>query len=176
MTDFQTTQPNGSTAGMLLSQTSFSASELQKTVAAIGYGGDVSAPDAFAALADKALIVDVRTAAEWAFVGLPALTPEQLVLCEWQIFPDMQLNPEFVSLTGQEVLARSGGDNPADAPAVYFLCRSGARSRAAAMAMTGAGFPACFNIENGFEGVPDAQGHRGRVNGWKADDLPWRQS
>ena len=130
---------------MLLSQTSFSASELQKTVAAIGYGGDVSAPDAFAALADKALIVDVRTAAEWAFVGL-------------------------------EVLARSGGDNPADAPAVYFLCRSGARSRAAAMAMTGAGFPACFNIENGFEGVPDAQGHRGRVNGWKADDLPWRQS
>ncbi len=175
MTDFQITRPIGLTAVRPPSQTSCAASELQKTVAAIGYAGDVSAPDAYASLADKALIVDVRTGAEWTFVGLPALTPEQLVLCEWQIFPDMQLNPEFVSLAGQEILARSGGDHPADAPAVYFLCRSGARSRAAAIAMTGAGFPACFNIENGFEGVPDAQGHRGRVNGWKADDLPWRQ-
>lgn len=176
MTDFETTDPVGSTATKFPSRSGDPASELQKTVAALGYAGDVSAPDAFAAIADKALIVDVRTRAEWTFVGLPALAPDHLILCEWQIFPDMQVNPDFVTLTGREILARCAADNPADAPAVFFLCRSGTRSRSAAIAMTGAGFPACFNIKDGFEGVPDAQEHRGSVNGWKADDLPWRQS
>jgi rhodanese-related sulfurtransferase len=57
-----------------------------------------------------------------------------------------------------------------------LLCRSGARSRAAAIALTGAGFAQAFNIGDGFEGDVDPQGHRGNRNGWKAANLPWRQS
>jgi len=152
-----------------------SESAIQEAVNVMGYAGDVAAPYAYAALSSSAVIVDVRTIAEWNFVGLPALSPEQLVVCEWQAYPDMQRNPGFVAKVSEEILARSNAAAPADAPEIYFLCRSGARSRSAAMAMTQAGFPKCFNIQNGFEGDPDADGHRGNVNGWKVDGLPWRQ-
>jgi rhodanese-related sulfurtransferase len=56
-----------------------------------------------------------------------------------------------------------------------FLCRSGVRSRDAAIAMTAAGFKACYNVASGFEGDKDAAGHRGTVSGWKVDGLPWMQ-
>ncbi|MFK8033003.1 MAG: rhodanese-like domain-containing protein [Hyphomicrobiales bacterium] len=158
------------------SQSSAQSEQIRVNVSRIGYAGDVAERDAFEALSHRAIIVDVRTRAEWSFVGLPAIAPEQLVLSEWQVFPDMQVNSAFTEQTGQEILARSGASTPAEAPQVFFLCRSGARSRSAAIAMTQAGFPQCFNIENGFEGGPDQQGHRGVVNGWKANDLPWRQS
>jgi rhodanese-related sulfurtransferase len=55
------------------------------------------------------------------------------------------------------------------------LCRSGARSRAAAMAMTAKGYNKCYNVAEGFEGNLDAEQHRGRVSGWKAAGLPWKQ-
>jgi len=58
---------------------------------------------------------------------------------------------------------------------IHFLCRSGARSMAAAQAAQAAGFPQVFNVAEGFEGNPDAEGHRGVVAGWKAEGLPWRQ-
>lgn len=151
-------------------------SQITTNISQFGYAGDVSERDAFDALSHKAIIVDVRTRAEWSFVGVPAIAPEQLVLCEWQVFPDMQVNPSFAEQTAQEVMRRSGAATPGDVPQIYFLCRSGARSRSAAVAMTQAGFPQCFNIKNGFEGIPDQLGHRGVVNGWKANDLPWRQS
>jgi rhodanese-related sulfurtransferase len=84
----------------------------------------------------------------------------------------MAPNPSFVADVSQSVL-RSGGAK--DAP-VFFLCRSGARSRAAAVAMTGAGFSRAYNVAGGFEGDVDREGHRGAKNGWKAAELPWRQS
>ena len=58
---------------------------------------------------------------------------------------------------------------------VYFLCRSGVRSLAAAQAAQAAGFPHAYNVADGFEGPPDGDGHRGHLSGWKADGLPWRQ-
>jgi rhodanese-related sulfurtransferase len=58
---------------------------------------------------------------------------------------------------------------------VFLLCRSGARSRAAAIALTEAGFRQAFNISDGFEGDADQDGHRCNRNGWKAENLPWRQ-
>jgi rhodanese-related sulfurtransferase len=57
-----------------------------------------------------------------------------------------------------------------------FLCRSGARSRAAAAALTRIGFEKAFNVAGGFEGDLDGEGHRGAITGWKAAGLPWRQS
>lgn len=140
------------------------------------YAGDVSAEEAWSVLAEvpHATLVDVRSSAEWNFVGVPDLAPlgKEAVLAEWQVYPGMAVRPDFVETLTRELAARGV---PPDAP-VMFLCRSGARSRAAATAMTAAGFSRCLNVANGFEGPPDAEGHRGRVDGWKAKGLPWRQS
>lgn len=132
---------------------------------------DVSPAEAWAALqADPdAVLVDVRTDAEWTFVGLPDLTAagKQPVLIPWQVYPSMQVNGAFA-----EHLRRSGATPLSH---VFYLCRSGARSLAAAQAAQAAGFPNAANIADGFEGPPDAEGHRGMLAGWKAAGLPWRQ-
>jgi len=138
------------------------------------YAGDVTPEEAFRVLgADpKAALVDVRTRAEWSFVGLPDLSGmgKEPMLLEWQVFPAMERNPRFA-----DDLASALGPDKKDAP-VFFLCRSGARSRAAAIALTAAGFGRCFNIAGGFEGDLDGTRHRGARNGWKATGLPWAQS
>ncbi|PIV91724.1 MAG: rhodanese, partial [Gallionellales bacterium CG17_big_fil_post_rev_8_21_14_2_50_54_146] len=59
---------------------------------------------------------------------------------------------------------------------VLFLCRSGARSHAAASAATAAGFTASYNVLEGFEGDPDGALHRNTINGWRAAGLPWIQA
>ncbi|GAC1348435.1 MAG: rhodanese-like domain-containing protein [Acetobacteraceae bacterium] len=117
----------------------------------------------------QARLVDVRTTAEWSFVGLPDLEAagQEPVLIPWQFFPTMQVNDEFVDHL------RKAGLTPEHK--IYFLCRSGVRSQAAAEAAMAAGFAHAYNIEGGFEGPPDADGHRGKVAGWKAEGLPWRQ-
>lgn len=132
---------------------------------------DIRAADAWKGLRDdpRALLVDVRTDAEWNFVGLPDLAEvgKQPVLIPWQTYPTMAVNPAFAESL------RKAGATP-DAP-LYFICRSGARSLAAAQAAQAAGFPAAYNVADGFEGPVDAEGHRGTVAGWKAEGLPWRQ-
>jgi rhodanese-related sulfurtransferase len=135
------------------------------------YAGDVSAAEAWERLeADPmAQLLDVRTMAEWNFVGLPDLSAlgRRVHCIEWQSFPGGGRNPGFVAEASQAL-----GDPKAQ---VLLICRSGARSRAAAIALTEAGFAQAFNIAGGFEGDGDAKDHRGQINGWKASDLPWRQ-
>ena len=117
----------------------------------------------------NAQLVDVRTDVEWNFVGVPDLASlgKQAVLLPWQVYPSMQRNAEF------EVQLEKAGFTPEHH--IYFLCRSGVRSLAAAEAARAAGFPNVYNIADGFEGPPDREGHRGVSSGWKADRLPWRQ-
>ncbi|MBI1330088.1 MAG: rhodanese-like domain-containing protein [Alphaproteobacteria bacterium] len=140
------------------------------------YAGDVDVREAWKILKEneRAQLIDVRTAAEWAFVGLPDLgelhRPVHRV--EWQTFPAMQVNADFVE---QAKVLLDGVGASVETP-ILFLCRSGARSRAAAVAMTAAGFKRSFNIAAGFEGDADPSGHRGTVGGWKAAGLPWRQT
>ena len=137
----------------------------------LDYAGEVSAAEAWAQLRSnpKAQLLDVRTVAEWNFVGLPDLSSlgRQVHCIEWQGFPTGARNPAFVAEASQAL-----GDK--DAP-VLVMCRSGARSRAAAIALTQAGFRQAINIADGFEGDMDESGHRGNRNGWKQADLPWRQ-
>jgi rhodanese-related sulfurtransferase len=116
-----------------------------------------------------AQLVDVRTEPEWNFVGLPDLSPagKQAVLIPWQVYPAMQRNDQFVEQLQQ------AGFTPEHH--IYFLCRSGQRSMAAAAAAQAAGFPHVYNVADGFEGGVDAEGHRGVAAGWKAEGLPWRQ-
>jgi rhodanese-related sulfurtransferase len=140
------------------------------------YAGDLPVQEAWSLLKSdpKAQLVDVRTTAEWSFVGLPDLSSlgRKLHMVEWQSYPSMAVNPDFAAAAAATVRA-AGADT--DTP-ILFLCRSGARSRSAAIALTKAGFTRAFNVAGGFEGDIGPDGHRGHVNGWKATDLPWRQS
>lgn len=142
----------------------------------LGFAGDIDCRDAWALLAadPAAQLVDVRTTAEWTFVGLPDLSGlgREVLTVEWQSYPSMAVNPDFIARTASLLSAGGAG---ADTP-VMFLCRSGARSRAAAIAMTQKGFRRAYNIAGGFEGEPDSARHRGTRNGWKVSGLPWRQS
>jgi rhodanese-related sulfurtransferase len=139
---------------------------------ATGYAGDVSPRTAWKILSERkdAILIDVRSRAEWNYVGLPDLASvgKQPALLEWQVFPSMQPNPDFVTALSEKVTDK-------DAP-MLFLCRSGARSAAAAKAMAAAGYSSCFNVSDGFEGPLDAQAKRGATAGWKAAGLPWRQT
>ena len=108
-------------------------------------------------------LVDVRTQAEWEYVGY---VPGS-VLIEWNTFPSGQRNPRFLEQL-QETLPKT------EAP-VMFICRSGVRSHHAAAAATQNGYPNSYNILEGFEGNKDAQGHRNSIGGWRFAGLPWIQ-
>lgn len=128
------------------------------------YAGDVTPEASFAAVsAGAGVLVDVRTRAEWGYVGVPAVPAE---FVEWLGYPDGAVNVSFV-----EQVAATGLE---PGTPVYLLCRSGVRSRAAAEALTAAGYGPAYNIIDGFEGQLDERGHRGR-GGWKSAGLPWKQ-
>ena len=135
------------------------------------YAGDLDPKAAWALMEaeSNAVLIDVRTVAEWQYVGVADLAPlsRRSEFVEWQRLPDGSPNPEFV-----EQVTRVAPDP--EAP-VLFLCRSGARSRAAAVALTEAGYARCYNVAEGFEGDRDPAGHRGTINGWKVHGLPWVQ-
>ena len=139
------------------------------------HAGDKSPSEAMAILRerDDAQLIDVRTRPEWMFVGTAdtSETARDPIMLEWQRYPHMDVDPAFADRLEAELEARGAGK---DAP-LLFLCRSGARSAAAASLMTERGYTAAHNVAGGFEGNPDANGHRGKRDGWKADGLPWRQ-
>lgn len=140
-----------------------------------GYKADVGVDETWARLGNDAssVLIDVRSRAEWAFVGAPDLSSigKQVVFATWKDFPAMQVDPDFVDSL-DAVLAGQGVARDAE---LFFLCRSGGRSAAAAAAMTAAGHANCFNVADGFEGNRDENGQRGKLGGWKAAGLPWRQ-
>ncbi|MGE0713827.1 MAG: rhodanese-like domain-containing protein [Alphaproteobacteria bacterium] len=127
--------------------------------------------DAWRLLAEDqgAVLVDVRTRPEWMFVGVPDLSTigKKTSFLSWQVFPTMEVAGDFA-----EQLAKAG---VAKDRTVLFICRSGARSRSAAIAATRAGYLHAHNVSDGFEGPPDGERHRGRIAGWKASGLPWVQ-
>ena len=128
------------------------------------YSGALLPEEAFTLLQNvpAAKLVDVRSNAEWNFVGvIPGA-----VNVEWKTFPGMIDNPHFLEQLKHQVDAES---------LVMFICRTGARSDQAARTAAANGFSDCFNVLEGFEGDKDANGHRGKVNGWKARNLPWAQ-
>jgi len=123
-----------------------------------------------------AVLVDVRTKAEWSFIGIPDLNAlgKQVILQEWKRYPDMSVNESFVA----NLLEQFGGSAPSK---IYFLCRSGVRSMQATLvvseALVAKGLTTqCVNVLEGFEGDLDADRHRGSINGWKVRGLAWGQS
>jgi rhodanese-related sulfurtransferase len=128
------------------------------------YFGDVTPAEAWRLQGlGAAVIVDVRTHAEWTYVGRIDGAP----LVEWRALGAQQVNPEFIAQLAEHV----DQNKP-----VMFLCRSGVRSQGAAQLATQAGYVQAINILEGFEGDLDAQGHRGEIGGWRKAGLPWVQS
>lgn len=138
----------------------------------MAYAGDLSPEEAYALIRDDpdAVLVDVRTRAEWYYVGLPDLSGvgKDVIGVEWVTFPDAEPNRRFLDDLAEV------GVRP-DVP-VAFLGRFGARSVAAAEAAAASGFVKSYSVRYGFEGPLDPHGHRGRTSGWKAAGLPWIQS
>lgn len=139
--------------------------------------GEVSPPEAQEMLRriPGARLIDVRSRAEWDFVGVPDVseTGQTLICVEWASFPGMIPNPRFVAELEEMV-------GPEPQGPLLFLCRSGVRSlRAAAVyaeaALAKGKSVTCYNIAEGFEGDLDEGQKRGRLGGWKARGLPWHQ-
>jgi rhodanese-related sulfurtransferase len=135
------------------------------------YAGDITPKQAWDMLAEQenAYLIDVRTSAEWAWVGqvdLSALEKQHLCV-EWNHFPDGVPNGDFVSEVKMHVSDKDA--------TLLFLCRSGVRSKHAAISLTAKGYKVCYNISGGFEGDKNEHNHRGTVNGWKVAGLPWAQ-
>lgn len=130
---------------------------------ALPYAGALTPAEAFELIQKAgARLIDVRTRAEWDYVG--RVPGSHLV--EWQTYPNSQPNPDFL----QQLQGLVRPDVP-----VLFLCRSGARSNAAAALAAKAGYERSYNVLEGFEGDKDADGHRSSVGGWRFAGLPWTQ-
>ncbi len=128
------------------------------------YSGELTPREAYelSQLAPGATIVDVRTRAEWDWVGrIPGA-----VEIEWNQYPGGVRNPNFIAELKRQVDPEA---------VVMFVCRSGVRSIAAAAAATEAGYNGCYNVLEGFEGDKDANGQRNRIGGWRHAGLPWHQ-
>lgn len=146
------------------------ADDVLKTAAARGrqmglpYGGALTPAEAHEVWrnAPGAKLVDVRTRAEWDYVGrIPGAVEIEIVT-----YPGGRPNPGFMAELESKV------DKTAP---VLFICRSGGRSHNAAMLAAQAGYTA-YNVLEGFEGDRDAGGHRNTVGGWRVAGLPWSQS
>ena len=120
-------------------------------------------------------LVDVRTFEEFTFVGLvdAAAFGNRMVLLPWQIFPEMQENPDFSSSLDDSL--NKLFPNQAKEAKLVFICRTGGRSNNAAIYASNLGYKNSYNVTSGFEGDLDSSGKRAKVNGWKFDNLPWRQ-
>ena len=143
----------------------------------VDYAGEISVDGAYALLKEdpKAALVDVRTQAEWTWVGVPDLSDlgKTPIFTEWASYPGMRPAADFA----QRVIAELKGRGADQETPVLFLCRSGVRSLAAARALASAGWLRCYNISEGFEGGLDAASHRrGALGGWRAAGLPWTQT
>lgn len=144
----------------------------KKRASDMAYAGEVSPREAYEALLfdPRALLIDVRTDAEWKFSGTPDLAAanKRPLLLSWRFYPDFAPNLNFVSSLIAQITDK---DTP-----VFFLCKTGGRSLEAANALAQQGYSYCFNVTGGFEGDANERGQRGKVNGWKAEELPWHQA
>jgi len=138
------------------------------------YAGDVTAQTAWDDLAanPNAVLVDVRTQAEWNLVGKPDLSSigQEPIYLQW--VTTQGLNKNFVAELQAELEARSvAKDTP-----IYIICQSGGRSKIAAIQCTELSYTAAYNVAEGFEGALDEHKHRNTISGWKVAGLPWTQN
>ena len=139
----------------------------------MNYAGEIFSDKAFEILKSEknSFLVDVRTLPEWTFSGYPDLSyiGKDTKRISWKIYPNMNLNQNFLQQIENEILDKNSQ--------IFFMCKTGGRSLDAAIFATEiGGYKNCFNITNGFEGDANENNQRGKINGWKALNLPWLQA
>lgn len=150
------------------------------------YADDLAPDAAFKLLLEdtSTFLIDVRTKAETIFVGAPNLSSlkngqdlsAKYCLIEWQLFPSMQTNDNFIAELEAKLDTWQHNDGiEKQNRNLLFLCRSGVRSAYAADVATKMGCNKSYNISGGFEGDVNEGGHRGKTSGWKFTGLPWSQ-
>lgn len=107
-------------------------------------------------------IIDVRTRAEYEFVGHPDL-PNGVPNIPLIFYDQWRPNENFVA----DVEERFSKENT-----LLIICRSGHRAETAAWQLLKAGFTGLFFITDSFEGSLDQDGHREK-GGWKNNGLPY---
>ena len=133
---------------------------------------EITPPEAWNILQSnpRAVLLDVRSGMEYEYVGHPV----GALHIPWKDAPDWQVDPAFVARV-RSALAAVKGDGAVEDLTILAMCRSGARSMAAAEALQAEGFRQVINIAEGFEGDKDEHKHRGTINGWRFHGLPWEQ-
>ena len=124
---------------------------------------DISSKEAFALLKKpNTYLIDVRSIAEYVFVGHPEMAHNIPFMFWDEKRQDLESNDTFI----EDVKSRFRTEER-----LIFICRSGGRSLKAARRIRNAGYTQVFNISRGFEGDKNQEGYR-VVNGWK-NSLPY---
>ena len=137
---------------------------------------NINSKEAFDLLREdkNAVLIYVRTKKEHLAVGIPDLLSigKETVIIEWK-------NSIF-SGSGKRFLNDFNENLSFDQKAKYiFICRSGIRSKFAALTVEESFFSGnynnmCFNVEDGFEGLAQPLGYPQKPTGWKNLGLPWK--
>ena len=115
-----------------------------------------------------AVLIDVRTSAEHKYVGFP----ENSILIPWFDEPDLNSDPSaFCKAVNNHLSDRSD----ILSTELILICRSGFRSNEALKCLQSNGFTCVSHVASGFEGDLDENNHRGNLNGWRNDGMPWSQ-
>ena len=115
-----------------------------------------------------AVLIDVRTSAEHKYVGFP----ENSILIPWFDEPDLNSDPSaFCKAVNNHLSDRSD----ILSTELILICRSGFRSNEALKCLQSNGFTCVSHVASGFEGDLDENDHRGNLNGWRNDGMPWSQ-
>ena len=117
----------------------------------------------------EAVLIDVRTRAEHKYVGFP----DNSILIPWFDEPDLESDPDTFY---ESVLDALSDRNDAKDTELILICRSGFRSNEALKCLQSKGFTCVSHVASGFEGDLDENDHRGNLNGWRNDGMPWSQS
>jgi rhodanese-related sulfurtransferase len=135
------------------------------------YSGDVLSPECWQVLSQEAnsYLIDVRTNIEWQTIGIANLQSidKETKLISIKLLPNMSYNNDFIP----ELLKIA----PDKAAKLFFICKSGGRSKEAALLASQYGYKHCYNVLYGFEGELSQDAFGNTVGGWKALNLPWRQ-
>jgi rhodanese-related sulfurtransferase len=138
---------------------------------------EISSDDAYemATTDANAYILDIRSEAEWIYVGHPGPNRQdegedlagKVVNISYKIWKKKLFieNPSFVSDVKDLFEDKEN-------IILIVMCRSGKRSKDAASALEVAGYINVYNMTTGFQGERDQYGYR-TLNGWVIDELPY---
>ena len=145
-------------------------------------GKEVTPLDAYAMIQDDPvhrIIIDVRTKAEYQFVGHPV----GAYLIPFQFMGNVFKEKEYEMIKNNEFASVILNKFNSNTDTLFFLCRSGTRAAMALYEAVTAGWPSekAFVILGGFQGQKmkdkNSAYYGQRVGGgWKNEGLPWTYS